>query len=143
VVALPVLSVGGRVLVALEHRDLPAVQRFTGSSSIVVAPAWRLPRTIKHLFDIDRFLAEAMRREFGLNVTGQWELGGAYFSSSGATPERVYPMAVEVQAGSAAASQLRLVDLQQAIDRIELIEDAHLQIALFRLAHALSITASD
>ena len=121
----------------VELRDLPAPQRFTGSSGIVCAPAWRLPKEIEHKFAIERFVVERMASDFQASVMDIWELGGSYFTSTGVTPECVYPFCAQVSADSIDSSELdfyRLSDLLEAADQLV---DAHLLIVLHRLAHAL------
>lgn len=135
--ALPIMRTAQGVLVGIEHRDLPAVQSFSGTSNIAVAPAWRLPSTVKHQSEIPAFLTEAMCRDFRLHVGRAWELGGPYFSTPGVTPEIVYPYAVEVRSGEAFASTLHFIHLDELAGQLELLEDSHLLIAASRLLHAL------
>src|SRR5262245_4489341 len=87
VVTMPVAKTPDGIYTALEHRDLPAVQRFTGSSTISTVPAWRLPRAIKHRSEIPEFLSTVMARDFGIGIRGCWELGGPYYPTPGITPE--------------------------------------------------------
>jgi hypothetical protein len=65
-VALPVARTADGVFVGVEHRDLPAVQHFTGSSSLAAPPAWRLPPTVAHRWELGPLVAEAVAREFDL-----------------------------------------------------------------------------
>jgi hypothetical protein len=140
VVVLPVVRTGRGVFVGVEQRDLPAVQSFGGSSLIAAAPAWRLPSTITHLSEAPPYLNEALRRDFNLRGRRAWELGGAYFPTSGVTPEVVYPFAVEVEAGeSLPTTTLQFTPLPELIDNSDRIRDAHLLIATYRLAHALQV----
>jgi hypothetical protein len=135
--ALPIMRTAQGVFVGIEHRDLPAVQSFSGTSNIAVAPAWRLPSTVKHQSEIPAFLTETMCRDFRLHVGRAWELGGPYFSTPGVTPEIVYPYAVEVKSGEAFASTLHFIHLDELAGQLELLEDSHLLIAASRLVHAL------
>jgi hypothetical protein len=135
--ALPIMRTAQGVFVGIEHRDLPAVQSFSGTSNIAVTPAWRLPSTVKHQSEIPAFLTEAMCRDFRLHVGPAWELGGPYFSTPGVTPEIVYPYAVEVKSGEAFASTLHFIHLDELAGQLELLEDSHLLIAASRLVHAL------
>jgi Methyltransferase domain len=137
VVALPVARTERGVFVGVERRDLPAVQSFGGSSLIAAAPAWRLPPTITHLSEISPFLDGALGRDFGLRARRAWELGGAYFPTTGVTPEIVYPFAVEVDAGECAETTLQFIPLAELTANLQLIKDAHLLITTCRLAHAL------
>jgi hypothetical protein len=136
-VVLPVLRTEAGVFVGIEHRDLPAVQSFSGNSRIAVAPAWRLPSTVKHQSEILPFLEGALARDFRLRAYRAWELGGPYFPTPGVTPESVYPYVVEVKLDDRNDSRLHFINIFDLIDKLELIHDAHLLIAVCRLIHAL------
>jgi SAM-dependent methyltransferase len=136
-VALPVLRTAEGIRVGIENRDLAAVQHFTGSSSLAVAPAWRLPRTLTHLSQVPAFVTERLREEFSVTVLRTWELGGAYHPTPGVTPELVWPWAVEVRADEACASRLRWVPLEVLVSLLDTVQDAHLLVVAWRLAHAL------
>jgi hypothetical protein len=138
-VVLPMVRTEQGVFVGVEHRDLPAVQSFSGSSSIAVTPAWRLPASVKHLSEIPQFIEAALQRDFKLRAGRAWELGGSYFPSSGVTPEVVYPFAVEVEPGQEPVSALQFIPLNEITAKAHLLQDAHLLIAAYRLAHALGV----
>lgn len=138
IVALPVIKTGTKIFVGIEHRDLPAVQTFTGSSAIAAAPAWRLPVSIKHRMELKPYLAEALARDFGARSSGRiWEIGGSYFPTPGVTPEIVYPFVAEIESIAASHSGLRFIEIRDLAANLHLIQDAHLLIAACRLAHAL------
>ncbi len=124
---------GGRVWIGLQDHDLPAAQIFAGSSAILVAPAWRLPRAVKTPRALAPWLAERLSTELGVTVERSWALGGRYHPSAGATPEVVYPRAVEVS-GDGALAWVPLDDLRAQLDRIT---DGHLRVVALRAAHAL------
>jgi hypothetical protein len=138
-VVLPAFVTGQGVFVGVEHRDLPAVQSFSGSSVMAAAPAWRLPPSVTHLCDIPHFLKGALREDFDLDACRVWELGGAYLPSSGVTPEVVYPFVVEVNADKCAGTGLQFVLLSELTGQPDLLQDAHLLVATYRLAHALGV----
>lgn len=138
-VVLPALRTDEGVFVGVEHRDLPAVQSFGGSSVIAAAPAWRLPPTVTHLSEIPPFLKEALRRDFNLDARMVWELGGAYFPTSGVTPEVIYPFVVEVEADRVPDTGLHFVPLSDIAGQPGLLRDAHLLVVTYRLAHALGV----
>lgn len=137
VTAIPFFKANDEILVGIEYRDLPAVQRFTGSSTLICVPAWRLPKTVSHKFEIEPFLIEKFAEDFGVKTNKLWELGGSFFTSAGITPEIIYPMAVELKAESLEATDLKFFNLKTLIEKIDEIQDAHLLISLNRLAHAL------
>jgi SAM-dependent methyltransferase len=138
-VALPAFRTAQGVFVGVEQRDLPAVQSFGGNSTLAAAPAWRLPPTVTHLSEAPPFLKEALSRDFNLDACRVWELGGAYLPTSGVTPEVIYPFAVEVSADECAGTGLQFVSLDELIARPDLLRDAHLLVATYRLAHALGV----
>jgi SAM-dependent methyltransferase len=136
--AIPVVKTGQGTYAGVELRDLPAVQSFTGSSSIATVPSWRLPHSLTGVSELPAFISSSMRGEFALTVQNVWELGGPYFSSPGVTPEVVYPFVVEINASDVASSTLRFIDIDLLTCNLDLIHDAHLLIAAYRLHHALS-----
>ncbi|MBA2340644.1 MAG: methyltransferase domain-containing protein [Pyrinomonadaceae bacterium] len=139
IVALPVLQTTEGIFVGIEHRDLPAAQTFAGSSRIAVAPAWRLPFTVKDRLELEAFLAKVMARDFGIGIRRSWELGGSYFPTPGITPEVVYPFVVEIGSINSTQSELKFVEINQLAARLDSIQDAHLMIAACRLIHALDV----
>ena len=138
-VALPVVRTREGYWVGLEHRELPAVQHFTGEAGLVVAPAWRLSRAFTHPSQVPALIAERLREEFSLTVRRTWELGGSYHTTPGVTPELVWPFAVEVEADAARDSRLRWLPLDALIAGLDAVRDAHLLVVAWRLAHALGV----
>ncbi len=136
--AIPVIRTSRGPFVGLELRDLPAAQVFSGSSLLATVPAWRLEHSLGHWYELPEFLSAAMQRDFRLTTRKIWELGGTYFSSPGVTPELVYPYVAEVEATEVANSNLHFIALADLKHQIDLIRDAHLLIAAYRLSHALS-----
>ena len=132
-VTLPVCKYHREVYVGLELRDLPVPQIFSGNSSLLTAPAKRLPKSVKSMFDLTTFISK-MNIE-GVSVKRYFKLGEKYFPSIGTTTEQVYPYVVQLDKPSEKLSWLKLSEL---IDNMNIIEDAHLLICLARLQHALS-----
>jgi hypothetical protein len=137
VAAIPFFKTNDEIFVGIEYRDLPAVQNFTRNSNIICVPAWRLPKTILHKFDIQPFLQDKFPKDFQVSVNKIWELGGSYFTSAGITPEVVYPLAVELKTESLSETDLKFFSLQKLLSKIDEFQDAHLLILLNRLAHSL------
>lgn len=137
--AIPFFKADDEIFVGIEYRDLPAVQRFTGNSNLACVPAWRLPKTILHKFDIELFLVEKFCSDFKVQINKLWELGGSFFTSAGITPEVIYPFAVELRAESCGETNLKFFNLKTLLETIERIHDTHLLISLNRLAHALGV----
>lgn len=140
--ALPVLRVDGACFVGLETRELPAVQALTGCSRLITNPAWRLPRTIQTLEQAEAFVVQQLGLLFGARVLRTFPLGGKYYPATGATPEVVYPLAVEVDAQSLRCAALAFVPLSELWARRQQLQDGHLLIALWRLAHAVGLLAA-
>lgn len=140
--AIPFVQTEETALVGIEFRDLPAPQRFTGSARLACTPAWRLPRSIEHKFDLEPFLKAKFLQDFNVSVNKTWELGGSFFTSAGITPEVVYPTAVELKAETILETDLLFFNLKDLIEISDEIQDAHLLILLNRLAHALGLLQS-
>ncbi len=137
VAAIPFIKTDDSVLIGIETRDLPAPQRFTGSSRLVCVPAWRLPFSIEHKFDLENFLRGKFPADFNVSIKKSWELGGSFFTSAGITPEIVYPLAVEIDAKILGETGLKFFHLKTLLENSDEIQDAHLLILLNRLAHSL------
>jgi SAM-dependent methyltransferase len=138
VTALLVRS-GEEVLIGVDDDDLPAAQSFTGNSNLLVAPAWRLPRTVRRRRDARAWIEERLRREYALEALQWAELGGKYHPSPGITPERCHPFAVEVRPGGEGERRLHWVRLRELASRAGAVHDGHLRVVLFRAAHALGL----
>lgn len=141
IAAIPFVQIEDKILVGIETRDLPAPQRFSGSSQIKCVPAWRVPVEIEHKFDLENFLREKFPTDFKARIGNYWELGGSYFTSAGITPEIVYPAAIELNAETIGETDLKFYELNNLLENADEIQDAHLLILLNRLAHALSFSA--
>ncbi|MEZ5424881.1 MAG: methyltransferase domain-containing protein [Pyrinomonadaceae bacterium] len=137
VAAIPFVKTEDGVLVGIEFRDLPAPQNFTGNSLIPCVPAWRLPKTVGHKFDLENFLRRAFPKDFRAEVNKTWELGGTYFPTPGVTPEIVHPLAVELKTENPHQNGLCFLPLEDLLNRLDQIPDAHLLILANRLGHAL------
>ena len=139
-VAVLALSPGG-VLIGLDDDDLPAAQSFTGDSALLVAPAWRLPRSVLTITPARAWIGDRLRDEYGLALGGTWELGGPYRPSIGLTPETVYPIAVEATGWNGGGRPLHWVPLAEAIAHRASLRDGHLRVVALRAAHALGVLA--
>ena len=127
----------GEVWLGIDDDDLPAAQGFVGNSSILVTPAWRLPRDIRARTPARAFVRERLRVEYGIEAGAMWELGGPYHPSLGVTPEIVHPLAVEVAAEHVVARTLTFIPLRTVPAEVDRISDGHLRIVALRAAHAL------
>ncbi len=150
----------GEVVLGVDDHDLPAAQSFSGNSELLVAPAWRLPRSARTLADAEAFVRTRLRVEYGLEVGEAVELGGAYRPSPGLTPELVQPLAfvvtavaAEAPAAPAAAAppvapapvpdrRLYWVPLTELVAGREHLPDGHLRVVALRAAHALGAAIS-
>ncbi len=127
-----------RVLVGIDDDDLPAAQAFGGCSDILVAPAWRLPKTVCGRSQLRAWVRERLAREYGLETGEIWELGGRYHPSAGLTPEVVHPLAVEARGERPAPRRLTWVALPELVRDLARLRDGHLLVLALRAAHALS-----
>lgn len=143
VAAIPFIKTENEILVGIETRELPAPQNFSGSSQLFCVPAWRLPFSIEHKFDLKNFLKERFSKDFNVRIINSWELGGSYFTSAGITPEIVYPIAVEINEDFFDETDLKFFDLRNLLENSEKIQDAHLLILLNRLAHSLGVLSAN
>ena len=107
----------------------------------MVAPAWRLPRTLTSLSEAQRFTADRLKEEYGLTVGSWWSLGGSYRPSPGLTPEVVHPLAVEIVGLHAGTRPLAWVPLEELVARHRELPDGHLRVVVLRAAHALGVGA--
>ncbi len=129
----------GAAHLGLDDDDLPAAQAFTGQSSLLVAPAWRLPHEATTLADGRRFAAARLLAEYGAVAGRFFELGGRYHPTPGATAEVVHPWAVEVTAEQPGPRRLCWVPLAELAREREVLLDGHLRVVALRAAHALGL----
>ncbi len=129
----------GHVFIGVDEDDLPAVQCFTGNSDCVVAPAWRLPKSIRTPTLARRFALERLGAEYGAAVREVWELGGPYRPSPGVTPETVFPIAVEVTSDTGTPRSLVWLELAELVRELAGAKDGHLRIVALRAAHAVGL----
>jgi SAM-dependent methyltransferase len=130
-----------KIFLGLDDDDLPAGQSFTGSSALLVVPAWRLPRAVASITPAREWVRERLMREYGLALGGTWELGGPFRPSAGVTPETVYPLAVEVTGTTGPGRALHWVDLADAVVQRATLREGHLRVIMLRAAHALGVLA--
>jgi SAM-dependent methyltransferase len=129
----------GRILLGIDDDDLPAAQSFTGSSALLLAPAWRLPAKLATMTAAIAWIRERLRGEYGIETGRWWELGGKYHPTAGATPEVVHPIAFEIQSIEKGARPILWFDLAELIGRASELLDGHLRIVAFRAAHVLGL----
>ncbi len=130
-VTLPVFRKNGQIYVGLEVQSLPVPQLHSGNSTIITAPAKRLPKEIHNIHELEKYITN-MRIGKG-KIERYSKLGEKYFPSIGVTTEQVYPYLVCL---SRADKSLKWVNLSELYHHLNKIEDAHLLISLCRLIHA-------
>lgn len=135
---LPVVRKGERILVGLEHRQLPGIQSEEGTSDLITAPAFRLPRSKTSLDQAKAYAIEKAQAIYNLKVKRAIELGGHYQPTKGLSPESVYPVLLEIE-NQEGSSDLRWVDLKDLLEHRSLIKDGHLMISVLRASHALGL----
>ena len=132
IVTLPVCRKDKEIYVGLEVRKLPIPQLYNNNSTLIVAPAKRLPKDITTIHLLDCYLSELTIG--GSKVVNFAKLGEKYSPSIGVTTEQVYPYIVNLDH---CCTDLHWVSLRELYKDLERIEDAHLLIAIYRLIHAL------
>ena len=143
-IALPLIKTltadgSERFLVGLEKRSLPAVQIVTQKTAwIVTAPGTRIPlnydthQAVKHTLGV-------LREKLGAKVIKCFPVGVSVFSSNGTTAEEITPLLVEIDAKSAADSNLRWTDLEDLFKNRHLIQDSMLKTLVYRATHAFGL----
>lgn len=130
-VTLPVFRMNGQIYVGLEIQSLPVPQVHSGNSTIITAPAKRLPKDVRNMHDLEQYIS---KMKIGKGKIERYsKLGEKYFPSIGVTTEQVYPYQVCL---SRPVKGLKWISLQELYNNIDKIEDAHLLICLCRLIHA-------
>ena len=132
----------GEVWLGIDDDDLPAAQCFNGNSEILVAPAWRLPRSVRSLTPAREWVVARLAETYGIECGEVWDLGGRYHPSAGVTPEVVHPVAIQVTRDGRGERTLCWVRLRDAIANLGDLADGHLRIAALRAAHALGMLGS-
>lgn len=140
-VTLPLLRRGQVVLAGIDDDDLPAAQCFSGSSAVLVAPAWRLPQDCTTLRDAEAFGRARLLQEYGVESGPLVELGGRWLPSAGLGPEVCLARAAPVAAVTAARRALSWVPLAELVRHAEALPEGHLRLASLRAAHALGLRA--
>lgn len=127
----------GVVYIGLDDDDLPAAQCIRGNSELWVAPAWRLPHEVTGLGQGVAFVRQRLMQEYGVSIMDTAWLGGRYHPSTGATPEVVHPLAVDVATLEPGHRPLTWVPLHELVAAPQWLADGHLRIAVERCAHLL------
>lgn len=130
-ITLPVFRMEGQIYVGLEVQSLPVPQVYSGNSTIITAPAKRLPKDIRNVHDLEMYISKM--NIGGGKIEHYSKLGEKYFPSIGVTTEQVYPYLVCL---SHPVKSLKWISLQELYINIDKIEDAHLLICLCRLIHS-------
>ncbi len=128
-----------RTYLGLDDDDLPASQGFTGHSSLLVAPAWRLPHGARTRTPAAEFVEERLAAEYGAVAGRFFDLGGRYHPTPGATPEVVHPWAVEIRELREGPRRLRWVALDELVGDRTVLLDGHLRVVALRAAHAVGV----
>jgi hypothetical protein len=128
-----------RTYLGLDDDDLPAAQGFTGHSSLLVAPAWRLPHGVRTRTPAMAFVAQRLSTEYGAVAGRFFDLGGRYHPTPGATPEVVHPWAVEIRDLRPALRRLQWIELGELVRSRSVLLDGHLRVVALRAAHALGV----
>jgi hypothetical protein len=139
----PIARHGGELWLGIDEDHRPAAQCLEGNSDLLVAPAWRLPRTLRRRHEARAWVLARLAEEYGVEPGRVWELGGSYHPSPTVSPEVVLPLAVEIVAEPGAAPRrLCWVPLRDVRRGLRCLKDGHLRVVALRAAHALGLLAS-
>ena len=128
--------------IGIDDDDLPAAQCSTGCSTLLVAPAWRLPHGVVSMSLARAFVKDRLASEYRAEAKRVWQLGGHYYPTPGATPEIVYPFAVEIGDIKPGARSIYWVPLGDARDNRSQLVDGHLRVVALCAAHALGLLSA-
>lgn len=135
---VPYANAHGEILVGLEQRSLPSFEQAGFGAQVAVIPAWRISQEATSVEQARTELTNRMLNDFNLHARDILPLGEGYFASSGQTPEKIQPHAVEVDL-SQGPKDLVFIPLKNLLANIEQIPDLHTRIGVYRLAHALGL----
>ena len=130
IVTLPVFSHQNEIFLGIEKRDLPVPQINEGNSTILTAPAYRLPKQVTNIFEMKNFIYA--QKMFNCKVESMQKLGEKYIPCAGLSPEQVYPYIVTLNAPS---KDLHWISLNTLYENSAQLRDGHLLICLYRLKH--------
>lgn len=131
-ITLPLARWRNKIYIGLELRDLPVPQIHDGNSTLLTAPAKRLPKAVSSMHELEQYISTM--RIGNSRIKEFFKLGEKFYPSIGITPERVYPYVVNLDKPT---EELYWVSLDNLFTSFEKLQDAHLLICLARLRHAL------
>lgn len=132
----------GEIWVGLEMRELPSFQLREMGARVRVAPAWRLTKDLNTLSAARGFLREAAKRDFGMSIAEDWDLGAGYFPSIAQSPERLSPFALRLLNVNGIRG-LKFFRLSELIKHMDLVKDLHTKLLIYRLAHSAQMFSSN
>ncbi|GAF02279.1 hypothetical protein [Saccharicrinis fermentans] len=137
IVTLPVFSFNNKIYLGIEKRELPVPQLKEGNSTILTAPAYRLPKEITNLYEMKRYISA--KKMFNCKIESMQKLGEKYIPCAGASPEQVYPYVITLDSPS---KELHWISMESLLNHSTKLRDGHLLICLFRLKHFVENHAS-
>ncbi len=131
---------GTELLVGIEMRDLPIVQKHGGHFALPTVPTFRMPSTTSSLLDLKRFTKDEMSRLFNVTVKDVDLQRKKYRPTIGITPDAIYPTIGEVDASrSKRMDTLTWVPLSLLWNNLSRLQCCQLATAVARAAHAYGI----
>ena len=127
----------GEIYVGLEIRDLPIPQILDNNSLLPTVPAYRIPKEDNNMELAINYSSNQLEENFNVKIRNIHPLGSDYYSSSGLSPETVYPFLAEVSPQK--DNKLHWIKIEDLLKQQDKIKSAHLLTALFRVSHALQI----
>ncbi len=130
IIALPIYAYKNDIFLGIEKRDLPVPQLNDGNSSILTAPAYRLPKSVSNIHQMKGFIRS--QKIFDSTVKSMQKLGEKYIPCAGVTSEQVYPYVITLDSPS---KYLYWISLAKLLENSNKLRDGHLLICLYRLKH--------
>ena len=143
---LALTKVKGKILVGFERRDdLPLVEEALKQNTLPCSHAFRIRYDLPahSRADAEDFAVAKLEEVARVKVLRRLSLGAELYVNAGLLPERCYPCCVEIDAGTAASSNLIFCELKDCLRHINLVACAHTSTTILRGAHAAGLLTSD
>ena len=129
-VVIPLTSdLEGTVHAGFNFDFLPVPQRHEGSGATMKAPSFNIPKDVKTIKQIKKFVAD----QFDISPDSVLRLGESYFNHIGLTQQRIYPFAIATPAGGLKDPNTQFIPIHQfRLLWRALSKDTHMMVVLAR-----------
>jgi len=117
--------------------DSPTAQLRSDTSWLTTLPTFLLPESLQHEDELQVRIPMDMYKNFHVNSTNCWLMGGWNAISPGATPGKMCTVALEIKAESAVNSGLCWVELPPWLPHVEHSRCGLQMTGSYRIGHAL------